>query len=92
MCWCGDHKCYENDEQNSFMGVDPVYLWKIVSDKAVEKNNYKYQMFDFDSDKMADVRTTSRKITEITLSINVGNVKKKVQQSLNLRYIMKKFI
>ena len=30
-----DHKCYENDKQNSFMGVDPVYLWKIVSDKAV---------------------------------------------------------
>ena len=49
-------------------------------------------MFDFDSDKMADVRTTSRKITEKTLYINIGNVKKKVQQSLNLRYIMKKFI
>ena len=55
MCWCGDHKCYENDEQNSFMGLDCVYLRPVISDKSV-KNNFKCKSCNFDSDEIADIK------------------------------------
>ena len=55
MCWCGYHKCHENDKQNSFIGVDRVYLRKGIYVKAV-KNNFKCEICDFDSIEITDVK------------------------------------
>ena len=48
MCWQGDHRCYDKDEDNELLGVD---VEKIKDDfrNSVDEDNFKCEMCDFTS-------------------------------------------
>jgi hypothetical protein len=54
ICWCGYHKCFNQDQDNELMGVNVKKLRACNDD---EETNYIYcENFDFKSDLMESVK------------------------------------
>ena len=54
LCWSGYHKCYDNDEENLFMGIDKDYLKRALCKYL--KNKFKCEMCPFVTDELGDFR------------------------------------
>ena len=55
ICWQGDHKCYEKEEENNLLGID---VKKIKEDyrNCVEEETFTCEMCEFVSSEMKNVQ------------------------------------
>ena len=62
FCWQGDHKCYEKEEENEFLGVD---VEKVKEDfrNCVDEEEFKCEMCEYISSERKDVTEHFKIIT-----------------------------
>ena len=55
ICWQGDHKCFDKEEENELLGVDVA---KIKEDyrNCADEENFKCEVCEFTSSAMQDVK------------------------------------
>ena len=52
FCWCGHHKCLEDDAKNSFLGINKTYL----EENHKEKYKFKCEACSYTAEEMEDVK------------------------------------
>ena len=55
ICWQGDHKCLEKEEENELLGID-VFRIKQDFRNCVEEESFKCEMCDYTGYEMKDVK------------------------------------
>ena len=84
MCWQGDHKCFDKEEENELLGVD---VEKIKEDyrNCVDEENFKCEMCEFTSSVMKDVTEHFLKTHRHNHQLGCWKCDKKVKTIIELR-------
>ena len=68
ICWQGDHKCFDKEEENELLGVDVANI-KEDYRNCVDEENFKCEVWEFTSSAVKDVKAHFLKLTDTTLTI-----------------------
>ena len=84
ICWQGDHKCFEKEEENDLLGVD---VKKIKDDykNCVFEETFKCEMCNFKSTSMKTVRSHFLNKHREDYRVKCWNCDKQLSSILELR-------